>query len=199
MASGIRRWEAPLVGGLRPLEDKSRFSASPCGLNRSFFMKTKQQKFDQIEEGKKILDENKSLIFVNFEGTKVKDMRFLRKSLEEFGAKLKVIKKKLMRVAFEQKRIDFDPEQFETQMGMVFADKDVFEIAGPVYKSGIAILGAYDLKDKKFFDAETANKIGKLPSKDILLGQLIGMFSAPIRMFLYVLSEKSKMVEDKQS
>ncbi len=138
------------------------------------------------------------MVFINFDKAKVQDMRSLRKSLEEFGAKLKVIKKKLMRIAFEQKGIDFNPEQFETQMGLVFADKDVFDIAGPVYKSGIAILGAFDLKDKKFFDAETINEIGKLPSREVLLGQLVGMLSAPIRMFLYILSEKSKMVEDKQ-
>ena len=158
-------------------------------------MKTKQQKLEQIEEGKKILEENKSLIFINFDGTKVKDMRLLKKALGGFGAKLKVIKKKLMRVAFEQKGIDFNPEQFETQMGTIFTDKDVSDIAGPVYKSGIAILGAYDLKEKKFFDAETAKAIGKLPSREVLLAQLVGMLSAPIRMFLYVLNEKSKMVE----
>jgi large subunit ribosomal protein L10 len=162
-------------------------------------MKTKQQKFSQIEEGKKILEENKSLVFVNFDGTKVEDMRSLKKNLGEFGAKMKVVKKKLMRIAFEQKGIDFNPEQFETQMGTVFTDKDVSDIAGPVYKSGIAMLGAYDLKENRFFDAEEAKAIGKLPSREILLAQVVGMLSAPIRMFLYVLNEKSKMVEEKQS
>ena len=185
--------------GGRPLEEKVVF-LFVCGLNRSFFMKTKKQKFSQIEEGKKILDGSKSLVFVNFDGTKVKDLHSLRRGLSEFGAKMKVIKKKLMRVAFEEKGIDFDPEQFETQMGVVFADNDVSSIAGPVYKSGISILGAYDLENKEFFDAETANQIGKLPSREILLSQFVGMLSAPIRMFLYVLSERSKQtVEEKQS
>jgi large subunit ribosomal protein L10 len=162
-------------------------------------MKTKQQKFSQIEEGKKILEGNKSLVFVNFDGTKVENTRSLKRNLGEIGAKMKVIKKKLMRIAFEQKGIDFNPEQFETQMGTVFTDKDISDVAGPIYKSGIAMLGAYDLKENRFFDAEEAKAIGKLPSREVLLAQVVGMLSAPIRMFLYVLNEKSKMVEDKQS
>jgi ribosomal protein L10 len=62
-------------------------------------------------------------------------------------------------------------------------------------KKGFKILGAYDLSDKNFIDAETVIKIGKLPTREILLGQLVGVLSAPIRMFMYVLNEKSKMVE----
>jgi ribosomal protein L10 len=34
--------------------------------------------------------------------------------------------------------------------------------------------------------------IGKLPPRDVLLAQFLGMLSAPIRSFLYVLDQKAK-------
>jgi len=175
-------------------------------------MKTKKQKQTAIEEGKKLLEGNRNLVFVDFTGASVEDLKSLRKTLKEIGAKLKVVKKKLMRVLFEKEGIDFNPEQFESQLATIFADKDISEIAGPVYKffegikkkgfsakggsaAGGKILGAYDLPAKSFLDGETVTKIGKLPSREVLLGQLVGMLASPIRMFLYVLNEKSKMVE----
>lgn len=165
-------------------------------------MKTHQQKAKQIEEGDKLLKENKSLIFVDFSGVGVEDLKSLRRILKGFGAKLKVIKKKLLRIIFEREKIDFNPEQFELQAGTIFTDKDISEIAAPVCKfskgvekKGFKILGAYDLSAKNFLDAETVIKIGQLPAREVLLSQLVGVLSAPIKMFLYVLSEKSKMVE----
>jgi ribosomal protein L10 len=34
--------------------------------------------------------------------------------------------------------------------------------------------------------------IGKLPPREVVLAQLLGMLSAPIRSFLYLLDEKGK-------
>jgi len=166
-------------------------------------MKTKQQKAKQIEEGVNLLQENKNLVFVDFSGMNVEDLSLLRKILKGFGAKFKVIKKRLMRIIFEKSGVDFNPEQFESQLGIIFSDRDISEIAGPVYKfykdkdlakKGFKILGAYDLLSKKFLEAETVIKIGQLPSREVLLSQLVGVLSAPIRMLMYVINERAKKV-----
>lgn len=164
-------------------------------------MLTKEQKSKYIEEGKKLLQENKTVVFADFTGLTVGETTQLRRILKDLGGKMKVIKKKLMRIAFERKGIDFNPEQFESQAAMIFSPADISELAGPVYKfgkdkekRGFKLLGAYDLSVKNFFDAETVKRIGQLPSREILLGQLVGMLAAPIKMFMYVLNEKSKKV-----
>lgn len=166
-------------------------------------MLTKQQKLKQIEESKEILKDNQSLVFVDFSGVTMEELKKLRRALKEVGAKMKVFKKKLLRIAFKESGMDFNPEQFESQAATVFSDKDISEIAGSVYKfskslkkdSSFGILGAYNLLDKLFIDAETVKKIGQLPPKEILLGQLVGMLSMPIKMFMNVLNEKVKTVE----
>ncbi len=157
-------------------------------------MLTKQQKAKQIDEGEKLLDKSQSLIFVDFTGTSVENMKKARRGLKGLGAKLKVIKKKLLRVAFEKKKIDFNPEQFESQLGTVFSENEITGIAAPVYKSGLTILGGYDLSAKTFLDAARVKFIGQLPSREVLLGQLVGMLAAPIRMFMHGLDEKSRKV-----
>jgi len=177
-------------------------------------MKTKQQKSKDIQEGEKLFKQSKGLIFIDFTGASVEDLKTLRKVMREIGAKLKVIKKRLLRIIFEQQKIDFNPEQFEAQMGVIFTDKDASDLAAPVYKffqelskkgfsakggsaAGGKILGAYDLSAKNFIAGETMIKIGQLPSREILLGQLVGVLSAPLRMLAYVLNEKSKQTVDK--
>lgn len=163
-------------------------------------MKTKQQKAKQIEQGQDFLKQSQLLLFTDFTGTCVEDMKNLRKTLRETGAKFKVINKRLLRIVFEKMGVDFNPEQFDSQVGTIFTQKDIYEIISPVYKfshakekQGFKILGAYDLAEKKFIDAETVVKIGKLPTREALLSQLVGVLSAPIKMFLYVLSEKGRI------
>lgn len=166
------------------------------------YMLTKQQKIEQVEKGQKLFKESHILVFTDFTGAGVEDIKSLRKTLKELGAKFSVIKKKLMRIIFEKMSLDFNPEQFESQLGTISSQKDITEFISPVYKfsrekekQGFKILGAYDLTEKKFIDAETVIKIGKLPTREVLLGQLVGVLSAPMRMFLYVLNEKAKMVD----
>lgn len=167
-------------------------------------MLTKQQKIEQVERGQVLFKGSNILLFTDFTGTSVEDMKNLRKKLREMGAKFKVIKKRLLRIIFEKMGVDFNPGQFDSQVGTIFSQKDIYEIISPIYKfakglekKGFKILGAYDLPDKNFIDAETVIKIGKLPTREILLGQLVGVLAAPIRMFMYVLNEKSKMVDAK--
>ena len=167
-------------------------------------MLTKQQKIEQVEEGQKLFKESQLLLFTDFTGTGVEDMKNLRKAMREMGAKLKVIKKKLLRIIFEKIGVDFNPEQFDSQVSTIFTKKDIYEIISPVYKfsqakekQGFKILGAYDLAEKKFIDAETVIRIGKLPAREVLLGQLASVLSMPVRMLMYVLQEGSKKVAGK--
>lgn len=165
-----------------------------------FSMKTKEQKKEAIDEARELLGQSNNLSFVDFTGVSVGDIQTLRRKLMPIGAKLKVIKKKLLRIVLEKSNIDLNPEQFDAQLGTIFSTADINEVIPPIFKffkekekKGFKILGAYDLDNKKFMDAELVKRIGQLPSREILLAQLLGMLSAPIRMFMYVLDQKSKL------
>lgn len=170
-------------------------------------MKTKAQKSEELKKAKILLDKSQSLIFADFTKITAEDTRKLRTELKKSGANFLVIKKRLLGLLLKEKGIDTDLKQFKTSVGTIFADSNMEAAAGPAYKffSALAVpdgaakdvwvkhlLGGYDVSTSALIDAEKIVFIGKLPPREVLLGQLLGMLSAPIRSFLYVLDQKSK-------
>ena len=167
-------------------------------------MKTRDQKKVIIAETQDMIKNSKNMMFVNFTGTGVEDIKELKKTLRPLGSTVRVVNKKLLRVSLEKSGVDFNPEQFETQLATIFSTADISDIAGPVYKffkskekKGFDIYGAYDIKGKMFVDAIMTKAVGQLPSREVLLSQVVGVLAAPISMFLYILTERGKMVEAK--
>lgn len=160
-------------------------------------MKTKLQKTKQIEDGLSDIQENETVIFTDFTGVKVNETNALRSALDDVNAKFRVFKKKLLRVVFQKKELGFDPESFDGQLGVVFSSRPLYEVASPVYKFAkqnkmMKILGGFELKNKKFISGKEIEVMGQLPSRDVLIAQVVSTIAGPIRSFLYVLSEKSK-------
>lgn len=159
-------------------------------------MKSKQQKKLEIKSGEELFKKSQSLIFVDFSKVPTPKLRLLKTKLKKIDAQFKVVKKRLLKIIFKENKIDFDPKSnFEGQMGTIFSPDEIYSAAGPVHKSleGIQAIGAYDLKEKQFLAIDAFKKIALLPSREILLSQLVGMLSAPIKMFLFILNEKSKV------
>jgi len=160
-------------------------------------VRTRKEKEEFVSRESGEVGKRKTLIFTDYSGTSVNDLNSLRKSLDEVDSKFQVIKKRLLRVMFEQSKIDFNPETLEGQLGVVLSDKSMEELAGPVYgfaskSKTFKILGGFEMDEKKFMESEMVEMIGKLPSRDVLISQVVGAIAAPLRAFLYVLSEKSK-------
>ena len=170
-------------------------------------MKTKAQKSNELDLGKDLLNKNQSVIFADFTGVGTAFINKLKKELKKSGSVFKVIKKRLLKIAMQKSGLDFDPTQFEAQVGAVFLPGEVSSGAGVVYKfsrelakekKDFKLLGAYEISKKSFLNAEQFLVIAKLPSREVLLGQLVGVLSGPIRAFMYVLQEKAKKMVEQQ-
>ena len=158
-------------------------------------MLTKEQKKKVITNEISSLKNSKSVVFIDFTKVKAGDLSSFRKTIREAGGELRVIKKKLLRVAMSQAGIDFNPEIFESQVGTIFSNNEIFAMAGPTHKFSVAkILGGYDIDGKRFLPAEEVIMLGKLPSKEVLLSQLVGMLASPIRSLMFVLKERASKI-----
>ena len=170
-------------------------------------MKTRAQKSEELKKAKVLLEKSQALIFADFTKVTAEDVRKLRTELKQSGANFLVIKKRLLEILLKEKGIDANLKQFKTSVGTIFAEGDMEKAAGPAYKffSTMAVpeggakdlwvkhlLGGYDMKPGTLVPAEQIIYIGKLPPREVLLGQLLGMLAAPIRSFLYVLDQKAK-------
>lgn len=161
--------------------------------------KTRAQKSQVISEGGEELKNSTNLIFADFGGTTAEEIRNLRFTLKGVNAKMGVIKKRLLKIILKEKGIDFDPKQFEAQVGAVFVKGEISETVQLIYKFAkdkekFKILGGIDLIKGENIGADFLRRIGQLPSREILLGQVLGTMIAPLRAFMWILSKKGLSV-----
>jgi large subunit ribosomal protein L10 len=171
-------------------------------------MKTRAQKETELANARELFNKSEALIFADFTKITAENLRKLRMELKKNNANFLVIKKRILGILLKEKGIDIDLQQFKTSVGTIFSTADAEHIAGPAFNffSGMAIpdgepkdvwikkiLAGYDINAKASMDAQQIIYIGKLPPREVVLAQLLGMLAAPIRSFLYILDQKAKM------
>lgn len=170
-------------------------------------MKTKAQKGEELKRARALLDKSEAMVFADFTKIGAEDVRRFRTELKKNGANFLVIKKRLLGLIFKERGIDVDLTQFKTSVGTIFSEKGTDTVAGPAFKffSGLEVpeggdkgmwvkhlLGGYDVKGNLPVDAAQVVFVGKLPPREVLLAQLLGMLASPIRSFIYLLDQKAK-------
>lgn len=164
-------------------------------------MLTKVQKKEQVATSKKQVEASKTLVFADFSGVSILAINKLKKSLKEKGATFRVFKKNLLNIAFKDAGVDFDLTQFKAPIGTVFAQGDLSSVAGTIYKFikelekqkiPFKVVGGFDRDGKKAISNEEFMVIAKLPSREELLGMVLGGMTGPLRAFMHIVSELSK-------
>jgi large subunit ribosomal protein L10 len=151
---------------------------------------TKTKKQEVVKEVGDKIDNQKAMVFIDFQGTDVKTLTNLRKSLRESGNELKVAKKSLVNVAFQEKNIDVDMNSLEGELGLVFGYEDEISPSKTIYNFSkenktIKILGGY--LDNLYYNAEDTVKLAQIPGREQLLANLVGTMNAPVSNFVGVL------------
>jgi ribosomal protein L10 len=170
-------------------------------------MKSKAQKETEIKEAKELLGKSDALVFVDFNKVSAEDLRNLRREVRAAGGSMLVLKKRLLGVALKEKGVEFDSKQFSGSLGTAFFGNGLELASAPVYrffnslggtdKEAKAeamgkILGGLDLAKKEMATREKILFYGQLPPREVALAMVLGMFVAPLRSFMYLVSEKSK-------
>lgn len=158
-------------------------------------MKTKAQKAVTLKGLGEHIEKQHSILFVDYKGLKVKELLLLRKQLKDVGAKLQVAKKTLLKKALQEKGIDVDLKGMEGQIAAIFSFQDAFlpiKSAAAFSKTAenLKILGGYI--ENQIRDANTMKEIASLPSKEELLGRLVGSIASPMSGFLNVMQGNIK-------
>jgi large subunit ribosomal protein L10 len=85
---------------------------------------TKEKKESIIKDIESKIEKQKSIVFMDFAGVKVKDLSALRNSLKKAKNELRVAKKTLMGIAFKNKNIDVNAKEMTGERGLVFGYED---------------------------------------------------------------------------
>ena len=149
--------------------------------------KTKEQKRIILEGLNERIKKQTVILIVDFTGLKVIEAFNLRKQLKEVNAELKVAKKTLIQIALKNGNLDKNIREMNGEIALVFGYQDEILPAKIVYdfskkNENLKILGGFF--ENEFQSAEKFIELAKLPSKEELLGRLVGSISSPLTGFV---------------
>lgn len=162
---------------------------------------TKEQKQKQVAALREKIDQQKSMVFIDFAKVPSSEMFQLRKELKQAGANLKIAKKTLARVAFGQSGRSFWGKVAKVvpgQLAIAFGMEDEIAPARITNKfaktqENLKILGG--LFENRFIDQSRVLELATLPSREELLGRMVGSLASSMTNFVRVLD---KIREEKE-
>ncbi len=149
--------------------------------------KTKEQKKKAVKKLNEKIKEQTTMLFVDFSGLKVQEGLDLRRKLEEVDGEMKVAKKTLIQIALDKNNLEKNIEEMKGEIALVFGYKDEIAPAKVIYNftkenENLKILGGFF--ENEFQDREKFIELAQLPSKEELLGRLVGSISSPVKGFV---------------
>lgn len=147
----------------------------------------KQKSIETVELLKEKFTLAKAVYLSDFKGMTVEQMTEFRKKMREAGMEYRVIKNTLAKIALKETDNEDISEYFQGPVAVAFSYADPVIPAKVIKESfddiGLPIIKGGLLEGKKI-DAQQAENIAKLPSKEVLLGQVVGTMSAPLTGFM---------------
>lgn len=143
-----------------------------------------------VEEIADKLDRAKSLVFTDFVGLNVEEMTELRDKLREAGVEYKVVKNTLAKIAARQEGLDKLTDEFTGPTAIAFGMEDVVSPA-KVLVDFDEEHEVFDIKggflNGDLINDEKVKSLADIPSKEVLLSQLLAGMQAPISGLVNVL------------
>ncbi|MDD3861879.1 MAG: 50S ribosomal protein L10 [Candidatus Gracilibacteria bacterium] len=152
---------------------------------------TKDQKKEILDALVNEMKSAKSVVFADYKGLPVKEVRKLRSNLREKGVSYQVAKKTLIKLAAKEVGYDEIPaDVLEGPVAIVCSMEDEVSGAKLVFefsKKNTSLKLRGSLLDGKVLSVEETKQLASLPGKEELLAKLVYLFKAPIQGFHGVL------------
>ncbi|KMY65583.1 50S ribosomal protein L10 [Desulfocarbo indianensis] len=133
----------------------------------------------------------KAVILTDFSGLKVEQMTDLRQKLKDAGLDYMVVKNTLLRLASQGTGAEPLSQKMTGPNGLGFSYDDPVELA-KVLVNFAKDNPKLDIKegvlDGKLIDSAAVSALAKLPSREVLLAQLLGVMNGVARNFVSVLA-----------
>ena len=154
------------------------------------------EKKESIEQIKKIVTDNSSVLIVHYQGLNVAQFHVLRNQMRENGSQVKVIKNSLSRLAVADTSVNSALDLLSGPTALI-ASNDPVAMAKTLTKfvkdnQMLKVLGG--VVDGQVIDHKGFNALSEMPSKDELRGKIIGLLNAPATKLVRVLNTPGEML-----
>ena len=164
---------------------------------------TKAQKVEVLNNLKNLIKDAKSIGFTTNTGLTVEEITNLRIDLREVNATFTLAKKTLIKLAFKEVfDVEIDDSLLPNQIALVVSNDDAVSGLGKVnafrkkVEDKIEWAGSYFEGELK--NAEETKVIASMPSRETLLGRLVGSMQSPLSGLARFFDAAAKELEEKE-
>lgn len=147
---------------------------------------SKAKKTDLVAEVSELLATSKLTVFAAYNGLSVADLQDLRRAARESGVVIKVVKNRLVRVAMSENATykNTDTSLLTGQLLYAVSAEDEVSPAKVLDQfakthPALAFVGAFGMEGE-VIDAAGVKALAGLPTKNELIGQVVGMLLSPV-------------------
>lgn len=151
---------------------------------------TRQQKEERVAKAQADLSAATSVVFLTFDGLTVEDSEKLREQMSEAGVKLRIMPKRLLNIVAQNLKLSLDVVALPGQVAVVWGG-DAVAPAKIIYEfarrhDNVKMVSG--VLEGQLISAEEVLALAKLPSREQLIGQVVGTIAGPLRGLVMVLS-----------
>lgn len=145
-----------------------------------------------VNEIKELLDGAETAVVVDYRGITVSQDTELRKKLREAGVSYKVYKNTMIRFAAKGTAFEALDPNLEGPTAIAVSKTDATapaRVLAEFAKTAPALEIKGGVVEGTYYDAKGMEQISSIPSREILLGKLLGSIQSPITNFARVLKQ----------
>lgn len=151
---------------------------------------TRQKKEEILKNLRENIKQANIVVFVNFHGLSVLKAMELRKMLRQIGAGYVVVKKTIIKKAFEKSGFSGELPELEGEIALAFSKEDPIASAKTIEQFAkknktIKIMGG--MFESNFVGSDKIIVLANIPPREVLLSQFVNVINSPIQGVVSVL------------
>lgn len=145
-----------------------------------------------LDEVKDQIEEYSNFTIVQYSGVNANTMSSFRTDIAKLGGEVQMVRKRILAKAAAAQGIELDLAALPGHIGVIFSGTDPIETVKAVF--GFANEKSYDVQvlagrlDGQLYNAADVEALSKLPGKDEMRAQLLGLFEAPMSQTVAVIN-----------
>ena len=153
-----------------------------------------EKNIKQLDELAEMFQGTSYLVSTQFKDISANEMVALRKALNSAGARYKIVKNNIAHLAADKVALPELKDIVTGTCAIMTTTNDPAQASKALFKSiqdqrlQIDILGGF--LDGEVLSSERVNQLSKLPSKEVLIANIIGQIGSPINGLVFILNSQ---------
>ena len=151
----------------------------------------RKKKEELVAQYKELIAGSSALVFTNYKGTKVGQLRSLRVKLSDTNTKYVVVKNTLLGIALKESNRVVPEKLLTGTNGVAFLGEDIGKSMTALnewIKSAKVLEVSGALLETSVIEGKSAEALADLPTKEQVRAQLLGVLSGPARSLVQIIN-----------